>query len=208
MQVPSKIECHPAGTLGPYAVVMSRKLRVPADRLASLRDEPGVSEAALRAAVAAALRARRGPGAPPARAIADGALRRIDRAFTREEPAWFVARRRIAGAVDAFVRSRLAWRLFGVARSRIVSIGGPDASCDAVVEGRHGERYGVCLALTGGAVEAAERARCASLFMIGEHHAIVPVVLVFSVALGGTRTFRSLDRDAKRPERSACADAA
>lgn len=208
MQVPSKSECHPAGTPGPYAVGMSRKIGVPADRLASLRDEPRISEAAVRAAVAAALRGRRGPCDPPARAIADGALRRIDRAFTREEPAWFVARRRIAGAVDGFVRSRLARRLFGLARSRIVCVGGPDATYDAVVEGRHGERYGVCLALTGGAVEAAERARRASLFMIGERHAIVPVVLVFSVPLGGVRTFRSLAHDAMRPERAARADAA
>jgi hypothetical protein len=172
------------------------------DHLASLRDEPRASEAAMRAAVTAALRARPGPCAPPARAMADSALRYVNRAFAREGPAWFVARRRLAGALERFARSRLARRLFALPISRVVSIGGPREPYDAIVEGRRGERYGICLALTDGAVEAGERARRASLFMIGERLAIVPVVMVFSVALGGVRTFRSFAGDAQQAERN------
>jgi hypothetical protein len=171
------------------------------DRLASLRDEPAASEAAVRAGVWAGLRERAGAGPPPATVMAATALRVVDRRFVAAEPAWFVSRRRVSDAVAAFARSRLARRLFALSRSRVVAIGGPGRPYDAIVAGRRGERYGVCLALSDHAAAIADRARRATQCMIEERHAIAPTVLVFSCALGAVRTFRSHAGESAMPER-------
>jgi hypothetical protein len=165
--------------------------------LAQLRAEPELSEAAVRGVVADALRKRTGPGPPPRRALAEAAARRIASTLSSCGPAAFVGRRRADGAIDTFARSRLAHRLFSLARRKVTAIGRPSDPFDVIVEGRDGRCYGVCLVLKPGAWAAAARAFAAGRAMALRRLTVAPVVFVFSLSDGSLRRFERAPARAK-----------
>lgn len=111
---------------------------------------PALGERAMREAIVQQSLGRAGDRhRPTPRGLADDALTRFERFARRfagqdvRAAVLFAERERIVAELHAFLKRRLAARLFAVPRRDVIAVGRDAGAFDALVRGRNGGAYGV-----------------------------------------------------------------
>lgn len=168
----------------------------PMDPILAAQRLPRLAERAMRhVIVVGSLRPERGARRFGPRVLADDALVCFERLALRSSPGvrpalLFSERNRIVAEVQAFLRSRLAARLFAVRPRDIVALGKPAAPFDALIRGRRGGIYGVVLRRLARDGRRLETIRAIRRAARSNRIAGLRGVLVYDFATASVRTLR------------------